>query len=173
MTDQQRQLVADNQRLAAWIAEKWRNPLIEFEDKRQIALEGICKAAMRYDPEKGRFSTLAIRYATVELLKVGGNKRRPPVFSLETVVGHGRYGNEQTLADTLEDKTDIDENLGAWDVLRCIERVGGRYGELLRLKAAGMKYHEIAPRYGVTKQMIGREMILARAKLREVMGGTV
>lgn len=59
LTDEQRKLVEDSIPLAYLLAKRIYHPHIEYDDAVQLALLGFCKAARLYDPERGKFTTLA------------------------------------------------------------------------------------------------------------------
>jgi len=170
MTSEQQALVVDNIRLAEWIANRWRHPLMEREDVRQIALEAFCKAAKVYRPEKGKFSTLAIRYATLELLKTVKKIRRPPELSLESVIGVGKHEDPIRIADILEDSTDLDDALRASEILEAISMLGGRAAQFMSLIAGGHRQVEVARMYGISKEAVNKTLKRARPKLAAMIG---
>ncbi len=64
LTPVQKKLVLDNKRLAYYLANKYRSftksKKIDIEDLEQIALCALCKASLKYHPDKGyAFSTYA------------------------------------------------------------------------------------------------------------------
>ncbi|MGI6201618.1 MAG: hypothetical protein ACOYJA_12695 [Christensenellales bacterium] len=98
LTDQQRQLVADNHNpIYAYLHSK-RLPVDDFYD---LAAVGLCKAALAYDPARGKFSTLAWQTMSREIgneFRVRSTARRTAeVISLDAgdigpKVGLGRGG---------------------------------------------------------------------------------
>jgi len=58
------ELVTRNLRLAFFIANKWRGNDVDFDDLRQEAIEGLMVAAGKFDPDKGRFTTIATQWVT-------------------------------------------------------------------------------------------------------------
>lgn len=72
LTKEQQTLVSDNLELAYKFAERYREAPVrlEHEDAQQQALLGLCHAALRFDPEKGRFSTFAWRQMQIDLKKM-------------------------------------------------------------------------------------------------------
>lgn len=172
MTSEQQALVVDNIRLAEWFANRWRHPLMEREDVRQIALEAFCKAAKVYQPEKGAFTTIAIRYATLELLKTANKIRRPPELSLESVIGAGKHGDPIRVKDILQDnKTDLDDAVRASEIMDAITMLRGNAVQYLTLIASGMRQVEVAKRFGVSKENVNQTIKRARPKLAELIGG--
>ena len=54
-------LVTDNLALAKYVAKKYIQSGLEYDDLLQVAYEGLVLAAARYDPSKGfAFSTFAV-----------------------------------------------------------------------------------------------------------------
>lgn len=59
LTDEQKKLVEDNIPLAYLVVKRIYHPHIEYDDAVQLALLGLCQAARIYEPERGKFTTLA------------------------------------------------------------------------------------------------------------------
>lgn len=67
LSNEQRRIVEENLRLVPFVMNKLRNAIIAsglgMEDARQIGYEALCKAAARWDPERGaKLSTYATLY---------------------------------------------------------------------------------------------------------------
>lgn len=60
LTDDQRKLVEENQRIAGYVVKKMKLP---YEDYMDLALLFLCQAALKYDPSKSAFSSYA--YQTI------------------------------------------------------------------------------------------------------------
>lgn len=63
LTRDQRDLVSDNMKLVYWAANRMRLGWIDdFDDVLSDATEGLVVAALRFDPDRGRFSTYAVMW---------------------------------------------------------------------------------------------------------------
>jgi RNA polymerase sigma factor (sigma-70 family) len=59
LTDEQAGFVAKNRWLAVKFARDWSRGRFQFDERLSLALEGLCYAAIGFDPDKGAFSTYA------------------------------------------------------------------------------------------------------------------
>ncbi|HJA92746.1 MAG TPA: sigma-70 family RNA polymerase sigma factor [Candidatus Eisenbergiella merdipullorum] len=59
MTEEKERLVLDNLRLAGYMAQKYKSTGIDFDELISISYMGLVKAANSYQPERGKFSSLA------------------------------------------------------------------------------------------------------------------
>lgn len=78
LTDEQKKLVEDSIPLAYLLAKRIYHPHIEYDDAVQLALLGFCKAACLYEPERGKFTTLAYLVAQ-HIIQREERKYRPEV----------------------------------------------------------------------------------------------
>lgn len=60
--DERNALIEDHLGLAYSLADRYTRPTVSREDLRQVAAEALTKAADRYDPQRGPFSTYATPY---------------------------------------------------------------------------------------------------------------
>lgn len=182
MTDAQKKLVEDNLPLAYWYAHKWRNRLIEEEDREQIAMLGMCKAAIAYDPSRGAFSTVAAKYMRLALLGAWGRKEKHPrVNSLDFTFVVGFKFKEPkarpehtektvTIQDFIADKTDINDLLYASVIRDTIETLLPRHQEAVRLMLQGYKQYEAAQIMGVSRQRISAILTEVKPKIYAAVG---
>ena len=62
------QLIVDNLQLVYYTLHKHFPRWAFDEDMQQVGMIGLCKAADNYDPEKGKFSTMAVVYIRNEII---------------------------------------------------------------------------------------------------------
>lgn len=72
LTNEQRQLVQDNLGLAYKFAEsyRWSPHRLDHEEVVQQALLGLCHAAKKYNPDRGKFSPFAWRQMQIDMKKL-------------------------------------------------------------------------------------------------------
>lgn len=69
MTNEQQKLVEENINLAYFVAHRFKNTSLEFDDVKAIACLGLVKAAIAFQPDRGLvFNTLAVKVMTNEIL---------------------------------------------------------------------------------------------------------
>ena len=69
MTNEQQKLVEDNINLAYFVAHRFKNTNLEFDDVKATACLGLVKAAIAFQPDRGLvFNTLAVKVITNEIL---------------------------------------------------------------------------------------------------------
>lgn len=96
-------LIEDNMNLVYYIVSHQYPTFIRDEDVIQSGMEGLCKAANSYNPEKGLFSTYAGRCIRNEINREF-IKRKP--FS-QTVSLDSHISEEGTLEDVLVGEDDV------------------------------------------------------------------
>jgi RNA polymerase sigma factor (sigma-70 family) len=126
---------------------------------------GLMKAAERFDPRKGKFSTYAAFWIKREMFRALPREKLPIAFSLDAHV----RGTDLTEHDAIPDKRTASELLIA-------EGFAGRFRQLM--VAAGLDNREveiISQRYGLndgwrpkTQRHIARELRLSRARIGQI-----
>lgn len=61
MTPEQQKLVLDNDRIVYSTLKRFNIPSYEYNDYKQEGLLALCRAAVNFNPEIGKFSTYAFR----------------------------------------------------------------------------------------------------------------
>lgn len=74
MTPEQQKLVLDNDRIVYSTLKRFNIPSYEYNDYKQEGLLALCRAAVNFNPEIGKFSTYAFRYV-YNSLQTYKNKR--------------------------------------------------------------------------------------------------
>ena len=106
-------LVTDNLALAKYVAKKYIQSGLEYDDLLQVAYEGLVLAAARYDPGKGfAFSTFAV-CCMEKRIWMQFRKKGVDAESLEDPIP----GTDLVLADALEDPTDAFAEMALRDAL--------------------------------------------------------
>ena len=88
LNDEQRRLVEDNMKLAYFMAHKLRNHTsLEFEDLVGVCMRGLCKAALKFEPDMGnKFSTFATTVMQNEVFIANRQERKNvPTVCLEEI----------------------------------------------------------------------------------------
>ncbi|MBA4699206.1 MAG: sigma-70 family RNA polymerase sigma factor [Ruminococcus sp.] len=170
MTEERTKLVEDNIRYPYFVAHKFRNVPIEFDDLVGIANIGLVKAALQFDFESGfSFTTLAdivIRREIIhELRKQKKKKRTANVVSLETPMP----GAENiTIADMIPDRRDSFEHLEAALCLKNgLNNLNDKEFKAVRLSIEypGTSQAVRARKQGISQSIYSRYLISARRKI--------
>lgn len=159
-------LVLDNMNLARFVAKKYMNTGIEYDDLQQMAFEGLVRAAARFDVSKGyAFSTYACR-CIENGIKRYFEKKRISAESLDEPIKENL-----SLSDFVEDGVDLFDEIetkeviaNAMNVLNDKERfvVNSFY-----LKEPHVKRVEIAKALNVCPQRVSQILRSALKKIRE------
>lgn len=172
------ELTTHNLRLVAHIAGKYRGSGEEMEELVSIGTFGLMKAVDTFDYRKGaRFSTYAARCVENEILMhFRAKKKTLSDISMNEPAMTDKDGNALTLMDTLEDGTDLVEQVELsihrsqlyrflQECLepRELEIITLRYGLYGSLPHTQM---EVADRLGISRSYVSRLEKKALAKLR-------
>ncbi len=164
-------LVTDNLALAKYVAKKYIQSGLEYDDLLQVAYEGLVLAAARYDPGRGfAFSTFAV-CCMKKRIWMQFQKKGVDTESLEDPIP----GTDLVLADTLEDPTDAFAEMALRDALVwAIGRLKPRERYVIEvqfLRDPPMTQQEIARVLDVQQSNVSRIRKRALEKLRAYMGG--
>ncbi|MBO8161323.1 MAG: sigma-70 family RNA polymerase sigma factor [Thermosipho sp. (in: Bacteria)] len=126
LTEKQKRLVEENLGLAVDRATKFWNKRqktlerkgMTYEDVRQLAYEALCKAAMRYDETKAKFSTFAVTTIDFEIHR---RAIRDNHFIKKT-----RY---ERLKEKIKDKEELQKILVLDEYISLDERNTDEYGD--------------------------------------------
>lgn len=105
--DYKEEFFTANKRMSAFVADKFKNTGLEFEDLEAIAYMGMVKAFNSYDPTKDiKFMTYGSRCMENEILMfLRKNKRHMGIGSLDFTINEDDTGNELTMMDIIEDNS--------------------------------------------------------------------
>ena len=158
MSPDQEALVVDHMRLAGWVARDFRTWGMEAADVRQLAMEGLVLAALKFDEDKASFATWATWVMRHHLLKAHRRQsphrramRCPPV-------------DDDSLA-RLADAAD-----GGFDGVDAIvdfERLdlSDRDQAMLRMLSGGATQREAAASIGVSQMQVSRILKSLRERM--------
>jgi len=162
LTAEQQQLVADNHNLIYDCLHRNGWDIDEFYD---LAAIGLCKAAMAYDPSKGKFTALAYRAMSNEVKKTfelaACKKRTATLVSLDAPI----EGTQATYGDMLAVPSTAQEIAEYSDVMGRIKLLKPKQQAAVMLTAAGYTQPEIARWMKCSKQAVWRMIQVARKAL--------
>lgn len=180
LTDNERNLVENNERLVYvawsrlkdnWIKASYRDDLIE------AGYEGLCRAARIFNPEKGKFSTIAIKCIEMQMYKELNliNKRVVRVIELDHPVRTPRHVPDGvlTLGDCIESIDDEVENaldnLAEREIIRSLAKLLTVDEQNLLLEyARGSTYAQIGAQRNITRARVGQLIKRIRNKVLSV-----
>lgn len=173
------EIIEHNLRLVVHIVKKYRGSSEEQEELVSIGTFGLMKAVDTFDYRKGaRFSTYAAKCVQNEILMhFRAEKKRMTDVSLNEPTMTDKDGNALTLMDTLEDGTDLEEQVDLsihTDLLhrflketlepRELEILTYRYGLYGHIP---LTQREVARQLGISRSYVSRLEKKALTKLRE------
>ncbi len=166
-------LIEENIRLAYWVAEKFRRCGMEYDDIVGCCMLGLVKAAGVYMPEKGEFSTFAVRVMRYEMsmeLRNARRKKRSGCYmeSLEAEQEDGLQLAE--LVPDLHDGYSEVEAAMLYDVW--MGKLTGQEKEVVNL-IVGERLGQAAAaqRIGMSQPYVSRIMKRARRKMERICAG--
>jgi len=166
-------LVVDNMALAHYMANKYRDIPVEFEEIISSAYLGLVKAALTFDSAKGyKFATYAGKVISNEILLMARKERYRN--RLETVSMETRILPEEdiTLEDAISDKRNCYEEIESLlDIQRKLQYLRPKDRELVLIKLSDpdIKQEEIAMLYGHSQSYISRRLKNIKEKIVEGM----
>ena len=156
------ELYFENEALVYHVLNK-KFPMSRFDDDfQQIARLGLWKACLRYDENKGKFSTYAVPAIENEIkMELRKKSRKPIELSLDDLI-----------RDTSDDADGLtifgifmgDQDVGFVDTIWADKELTERQKRILSLLYNGMVQDDIAREIGISQTMVSREV----AKIRNV-----
>lgn len=168
MTNEQQKLVEENINLAYFVAHRFKNTNLEFDDVKAIACLGLVKAAIAFQPDRGLvFNTLAVKVITNEILMHLRRERKhssvTASLDMETVPGE-----EITLADIIPDtKNDYETFLFWMNVEQNQKLLSEKEKYILQLKMVDpdIRQSDIAAKCGCAQPHVSRVLRRIKDKL--------
>lgn len=159
-----------NIRLGHFVAKKYINTGIPYEELFQLSLIGLWKGVRTFDPSKGfEFATYASRVMHNEILMFIRKAKKhsleyeeisTPMVSLYSALNTDFDGNTLTLEDILESKETIDEDLLEDELRSELKRFMDTYNpkhvEVIKLHMQGKTQKRIASTVGVSQSYVSR-----------------
>ena len=162
LTAEQQKLAADNHNLIYDCLHRNGWDIDEYYD---LAAIGLCKAAMAYDPSKGKFTALAYRAMSNEVKKTfelaACKKRTATLVSLDAPI----EGTQATYGGLISKGPDPEDEAICSEIIDKILQMKPDIKEAVLLTYQGKSTKEIAKRQGCTHQYISRKLRTARAML--------
>lgn len=165
------ELFNQNQRLAHWTVSKYFPKLLGDEDIHQEALVGLYKACVRYEENRGRFTTFAVTVVRNEInmfLRIENRYRRLASTSLDSPIP-GTDG-ELVLGDMVPDTSQGVDHLSFEGFYKFVESLDGRYKKLLQLRLQGLTQAEAGKELGLCQAQCSRDLRKLRKMYLEWSG---
>ena len=176
MTDFENKLIMDHLDLVDVIIRtrfsfRSTNVLMSYEDLQAVGREALCRAAVCFRPELGRFATFADRciyHAIVDHCKHENLRYR--VAAIDS--------DEETKDEIIEEATscqmDDDDRLGSIVVEQVLAEIKEKYSgvarrgvEAIELKLLGFSTADIAKKYGTNIKNVNAWIARAKSKLQK------
>lgn len=181
MTEEQKSLVLDNYALACKVAHSYSNIRIELEDRIQICLIALCRAAETYDRERGNsFASYAWGCMLNEVnMNIRRDKKHPPdafQISLNSeVCTELNNGRDLSIHDIIPDKCDVEkEVIDSITIHECIVAMDSILSDkeayIVKHKyLLGKKQETIATELNISQSYVSRVERKALHKMRSYM----
>lgn len=172
--EERQKLIEENMKLAYWMANRYRQCGIEYDDLVSVCFLGLVKAADGYVPEKGKFSGYAAKVMWNEILQELRRDRRRIKYcvSLEDEAGDGMQ-IASLIPDPEDPYKDMLDRMMAGAVSQLIDRILTRR-ELLAFRLVcldGMRQEAAAEIVGSSQSYVSRLCRNAQKKVRKAMYG--
>ena len=170
VTEEKERLILDNLRLAGFMAQKYKSTGIDFEELISIGYMGLVKAANSYQPERGKFSSLACQTIYRDIMYcIRKRKHSIHCISLDSERCN-RDGDSYSLQESLgTEDPDIQRlnNTGLYeDMMSCLNRKERLAIELVVVH--GEKQRTAAEQMGVSQAYASRLCRTGLEKMRKV-----
>lgn len=137
---------------------------IHDEDIIQVGMVGLCKAADKWDAEKGAFSTYATCRIRGEISREFCKRgKQIQTLSLEYMYGDGNEDSE------LKDFIIGDQDVDYVDYQYFYDKLNSKQQQILELKLTGLRNFEIAKELNCSRERIGQQVRLIRHKWEKYM----
>lgn len=169
MIEEKERLVLDNLRLAGYMAQKYKSTGIDFDELISISYMGLVKAANSYQPERGKFSSLACQTIYRDIMYcIRKRKHSIHCISLDSERCN-RDGDFYSLQESLgTEDPDIQrlDNTGLYDdMMSCLNRKERQAIELVVVH--GEKQRTAAEQMGVSQEYVSRLRSKGIEKMRK------
>lgn len=175
LTPEQQQLAADNERLI-YLAIRRYAPGEDVDELYGYVAEGLIRAALTYDPARGRFSTHAMWCMRSEIAHrksyaQQGKRSGALILYMDDNATPfdraGKYDPAQRGAVKVKDRPHKDFDDSAVDVVRFLDTLTPTQRQTVCLRMAGYTYADIAAVRGVTWQAASYAVKIAANKWRK------
>ncbi len=161
-------LIEHNLRLVVYIAKKFENTSVEFEDLISIGSVGLIKAVKTFNIDKNiKLATYACRCIENEILMFLRKTSKTSLdISLDKPISMDKEGNQLFLADVLQSEEDViektvDDSADKQIVHMLIEGLSSREQEIMILRYGltgqdELTQKEVADKLGISQSYISR-----------------
>lgn len=147
-------LVHKYERLVYSVLSKKLPAHVGDDDLVQVGRIALWRCAKKYDPDKGKFTTYAYQSIYHSMLRELG--KRKATVSLSTIVDQTE---KIELQDTIEDLKQSLDNLDIkFELEEFMKRLNERQRTILKKRAIGKSFEEIAKDMNLTYSKVWREM---------------
>ena len=156
------ELYFKNEPLVCYVLNK-KFPMNRLDDDfKQIARLGLWKACLRYDENKGKFSTYAVPAIENEIkMELRKMSRKPIETSLDALI---RDTSDDTDGLTIFGICMGDQDVGFVDTIWADKELTERQKRILSLLYKGMVQDDVAREIGISQTTVSREV----AKIRNI-----
>lgn len=172
LNEQQRRLVEENHNLIYSFLIKNKLPHDEYYD---ILAIGLCKAALRYEPQKGAFSTFVYSVMQCEVFhKIRDERRKKDipealVVSFDAVFDTDRAG-DVNLLDVVESDINVEaqclSKIAVESFFRSLDNVSLT---ILSMRMQGSLQQEIGNRINLSQMQISRKLSKMKEQCKEML----
>ena len=155
MRETKEKLVTENLRLAGFMAKRFRNAGIEWDELQSLCYLGLVEAADRFDPKKGKFATIACICMQNQVLKTLRDQKRKYIPTVSTSASISAAEDLQ-----IEDMLFYEEPgfrcIEHEDLLAEIQKLPEKESVCIRMWLDHVRQADIAQRVGVTPSYVSR-----------------
>lgn len=172
MTDEQKQLVADNHNLIYSFLKKYRLNIEEWYD---VAAIGLCNAAINYNGSLSAFATYAYTCMYSEFAKAYKFQHRKRCIPNDCITYYehslkGEDNKDITYLDVIPSDENIeDEAIMRLDVNDTISKLSDREKQVVALLDSGYTQSKIAEIVGCSRQNISDIKIRLRKRFKDYL----
>jgi len=167
MTEESKRLIEENMNLARFVARRFKNTGMEYEDVEAIALYGLSKAAMSYNSfGQAKFSTYAVPVIRNEILTCLRKKR---IFTVSFEEKIGERTVEETIGEHCRGIECAEDVLLLRQALPCLNE--RERAVIYEIFWNGTDQRDIAKKMGCSQPQVSKLRKRAIQKLRTEMAG--
>ena len=163
------QLIEDNMNLVYFVIRRYYPKHITNEDIIQLGMVGLCKAAEKYEPDKGQFSTYATKCIRTEICQEFRRwSKRVDTLSLNYEYG-GKYIGKDDESIALQNILVGDTDVDYVDYKYFYSKLTPLQQKIFELKQYGLNNAEVGREIGYCREYIGQQMRLIAHKWTKYM----
>lgn len=169
LNDEQRKLIEDNYNLIYYFYSRYFGSMLNNEEYNGIAHEALCRAALNYNSEKGKFGTCLywqLKSAISRHFRESNRNKRKlnqSTISLETYIYEL---NGLKISDTISDFNDTISDViekSYWDEI--LKKQSKKKQLIVKLKLLGYNQSEVAKIIGMTQQGVRSQLMTLKKQI--------